>query len=78
MGSTSVKGMCAKPIIDILIKVGNYVRNTGITSLEETLSVLSKMGYRSKYDFPIGSEDYEVPHNFLYNDATLIKVCNSN
>ncbi|CAF1668254.1 unnamed protein product, partial [Adineta ricciae] len=64
IGSTSVKGMCAKPIIDMLLIHGN-IRSWGVTKSEETFDTLIKMGYRTK--------DGSVSWRNFWDGATLIK-----
>ncbi|CAF1539015.1 unnamed protein product, partial [Adineta ricciae] len=65
IGSTSIEGMCAKPIIDMLLIHGNRRDSWGATTSYETLNTLIKMGYKTK--------DGRVSMHDFCDNATLIK-----
>ena len=65
IGSTSVEGMCAKPVIDILLIQGNIRDNFGATTYHDTIDTLISMGYTDKY----GRKNI-----FAYDNTLLIKV----
>lgn len=72
VGSTSVEGMCAKPIIDILIICGDYVRNRGITTIEEMCDVLIKNGYEPRYCCDLTT--FQNCINWMQHDGIFVKV----
>jgi len=49
IGSTSVEGMYAKPIIDILLVRGQVRENYGATTYDETIDTLVNLGYTPKH-----------------------------
>lgn len=52
VGSTSVKGLCAKPIIDILVEVKS------LEQLDEQNHLMDKLGYLAKGEFGISGRRY--------------------
>lgn len=52
IGSTSVKGLCAKPIIDILFEIKN------LDILDEESEQMASLGYRAKGEFGIPGRRY--------------------
>jgi GrpB-like predicted nucleotidyltransferase (UPF0157 family) len=72
VGSTSVEGMCAIPIIDILIICGNYVRDRGPRTIEETCAVLMKNGYQPRYCCDL--TDFHSCTKWMQEDGIFVKV----
>jgi GrpB-like predicted nucleotidyltransferase (UPF0157 family) len=72
VGSTSVEGMYAKPIIDILIICGNYVRNKGPITVEETCDVLMKNGYQPRYCYDF--TNFHSCRKWMEEDGICVKV----
>ena len=52
IGSTAIKGMVAKPIIDILLEVGSH------QALDAHTHVMERMGYVSKGEFGVDGRRY--------------------
>lgn len=65
IGSTSVEGMGAKPIIDILMIRGNPRDGCGPTTFNNTIDNLINMGYNHKHGKSWLS---------LSSEITLVKV----
>ncbi|TOF71387.1 GrpB family protein, partial [Vibrio parahaemolyticus] len=52
IGSTSVKGLCAKPIIDILVEVKS------LEELDKNNNLMESLGYEVKGEFGIAGRRY--------------------
>lgn len=63
IGSTSVAGLCAKPIIDMLLEVSD------LKQLEARTSALEALGYEAKGEFGIPERRY-----FPRNDASGLRT----
>ena len=72
IGSTSVEGMCANPVIDILIICNNYEDTREWNTLQETFDVLIRNGYqpRCRYDLT----DFHNCQKWIREDGIFFKV----
>jgi GrpB-like predicted nucleotidyltransferase (UPF0157 family) len=63
VGSTSVPGICAKPIIDMLVEIGD------LSELDEKRGTMERMGYEALGEFGIPGRRY-----FRKNNESEIRV----
>lgn len=66
VGSTSVEGLSAKPIIDIDVVIKDY------TVLEQVVSALGAIGYQHEGDLGIAGREA-----FTYDDKEHLRKVNS-